>query len=189
MFPLGGLQKTEVSQMAADFDLEARKSRESQDLCFVTEGTHGDWIDLRSFDTTGAGDIIDREGNVVGQHRGIHHYTIGQRKGLGIAMGYPVYVVDIDAKKNQIVVGKREFSLGREVILRDALWSEVGVSVESRIMCQVRYNHRAAECKIVAREDGRISAIFDEPQFAITPGQLAVFYDNNCVVGSGWIGE
>ncbi len=187
MFPLGEMQKTEVSQMAADFNLEARKSRESQDLCFVTEGTHGDWIDLRSFDTTSGGDIVDREGNVVGQHRGIHHYTIGQRKGLGIAMGYPVYVVDIDADKNQIVIGKREFSLGREVVLKDALWSEAALSSDARLMCQVRYNHRAAACKVVVSDDGSISAFFEEPQFAITPGQLAVFYDGERVVGSGWI--
>jgi len=189
MFPLGGLQKREVSQMATDFKLEARKSRESQDLCFVTEGTHGDWIDLRSFDTKGAGDIVDRDGNVVGQHRGIHHYTIGQRKGLGIAMGYPVYVVDIDADKNQITVGTREYSLGCEVVLQDVLWAGGAVPPESKLMCQVRYNHHAAKCKIVVADDRGVFAVFDEPQFAITPGQLAVFYDSARVVGTGWIGD
>jgi len=187
LFPLGELHKREVSQMAADFSLEARKSRESQDLCFVTEGSHGDWVDLRSFDTKGAGDIVDRSGKVVGRHRGIHHYTIGQRKGLGIAMGYPVYVVDIDADENRITVGEREFSLGREVNLRDVMWCGSAVNDGAQLMCQVRYNHRAAQCCVSVSDDGAVSAVFDEPQFAITPGQLAVFYAEERVVGSGWI--
>ena len=184
LFPLGEYRKREVSQLAADFDLEARKSRESQELCFVTEGTHGDWIDLRSFDTRGPGDIVDATGKVLGQHRGIHHYTIGQRKGLGVAVGHPVYVINIDAATNRIVLGEREQSLRRELNLRDVRW--VGERPAS-LLCQVRYNHRAAACSIVSESDDTLSAIFEEPQFAITPGQLAVFYDDDVVVGSGWI--
>jgi tRNA-specific 2-thiouridylase len=174
--------------MAADFDLEARKSRESQDLCFVTEGTHGDWVDLRSFDTKGAGDIVDMDANIVGRHRGIHYYTIGQRKGLGIAMGYPVYVVEIDAAENRIVIGSREFSMGNEVTANSMIWNKAeGIKIGDRFECQVRYNHSAALCTIKTMNGDNISAVFDEPQFAITPGQLAVFYENDCVIGSGWI--
>lgn len=187
MFPLGGLHKSEVSQMAADFNLEARKSRESQDLCFVTEETHGEWIDLRSFDTAGAGDIVDRDGNVVGRHRGIHHYTIGQRKGLGIAMGHPVYVIGIDPEKNQVIIGERKYTQGREALLHNVLWSEAGLTANPNLMCQVRYNHLSSPCKVDVSDNGDVTAIFEEPQFAITPGQLAVFYDGNRVVGSGWI--
>jgi tRNA-uridine 2-sulfurtransferase len=189
MFPLGELQKTEVSQLAADFELEARKSRESQELCFVTEGTHGEWIDLRSFETQGAGDIVDVEGKVLGKHRGIHHYTIGQRKGLGVAVGHPIFIIEIDAARNRIVVGDRPLSLGRDVPLRDVQWHSDEPKHESRLLCQVRYNHRGAPCLVSQDSEGGCAAVFDEPQFAITPGQLAVFYDEDCVVGSGWIRE
>jgi tRNA-specific 2-thiouridylase len=185
-FPLGELQKRQVSQLAADFDLEARKSRESQELCFVTQGTHGEWIDLRSFDTQGPGDIVDGDGNIIGQHRGIHHYTIGQRKGLGVAVGRPVYVIAIDAEQNRIVLGEREQTLRRSFRLRDVSWSG---DRPDALLCQVRYNHRAAPCTISSEEGDTLSGEFAEPQFAITPGQLAVFYDDDCVVGSGWICE
>jgi len=184
LFPLGDLRKREVSQLAADFDLEARKSRESQELCFVTQGTHGEWIDLRSFDTQGPGDIVDCEGNVLGQHRGIHHYTIGQRKGLGVAVGHPVYVVEIDAAANRIVLGERDQSLRSAFKARDVLWTG---ERSSPLLCQVRYNHRAALCRLEPGEAETLSVTFDEPQFAITPGQLAVFYEQDTVAGSGWI--
>jgi tRNA-specific 2-thiouridylase len=187
LFPLGGLHKREVSQMAADFSLEARKSRESQELCFVTEGTHGEWIDLRSFETQGAGDVVDTEGNVLGQHRGIHHYTIGQRKGLGIAVGHPIFITKIDAEHNRIVVGERDQAVGCDVRLQDVLWSAAAPPPDARLMCQIRYNHRAAPCSVACQDGERLAVTFDEPQFAITPGQLTVLYDDDCVVGSGWI--
>ncbi|MBT3192912.1 MAG: tRNA 2-thiouridine(34) synthase MnmA [Verrucomicrobia bacterium] len=187
LFPLGEMQKREVSQLAADFDLEARKSRESQELCFVTEGTHGEWIDLRSLETQGPGDIVDVEGNILGQHRGVHHYTIGQRKGLGVAVGHPIFIIKIDAEHNRIVVGERELSMSRDVRLRDVQWSSKQPQCGMSLLCQVRYNHRAAPCQISEGEGSSLSATFDEPQFAITPGQLAVFYDEDRIVGSGWI--
>ena len=187
LFPLGSLKKTEVSQLAADFDLEARKSKESQELCFVTEGTHGDWIDLRSFETPGSGDIVDESGKVLGRHRGVHHYTIGQRKGLGIALGFPVFVIAIDAELNRIVVGERERSLGTVVTLRDMHWAQGKAPAETQSWCQIRYNHRGAPCRITVGTEGSVTVTFDEPQFAITPGQLGVLYDGDCVVGAGWI--
>ncbi len=186
-FPLGPLQKTEVSQLAADFSLEARKSRESQELCFVTEGTHGDWIDLRSFESRGAGDVVDQDGNVLGQHRGIHHYTIGQRKGLGIAVGHPIFISAIDAEHNRIMVGDREHALGTTVNLRDMHWTQGEAPAKQQFLCQVRYNHRGAPCHITGGTEGVVTVTFDDPQFAITPGQLGVLYDGDCVAGAGWI--
>ncbi len=185
-FPLGALQKREVSHLATEFELEARKSRESQELCFVTEGTHGEWIDVRNFDTGGPGDIVDVEGNVLGRHLGIHHYTIGQRKGLGVAVGYPVYVVAIDPAHNRIVLGPRAEAMGSALRLRDVMWCG-GDPVSGDLSCQIRYNHRAARCRVSVRDAESADVVFDEPQFAITPGQLAVFYDDELVVGSGWI--
>lgn len=188
LFPLGSLHKAEVVDLAEKFGLKkARRSKESQDLCFVVEGTHGEWIDLRSFDTRGQGDIVDCDGNVVGHHRGIHHYTIGQRKGLGVALGYPVYVIGIDVDANRIIVGNREMSLNCDFVLRDVCWNIGDAAEGKRLLCQVRYNHRAADCTLGGEIDGLLHASFDEPQFAITPGQLAVFYDGDLVAGSGWI--
>lgn len=120
-------------------------------------------IDLRSFDTQGPGDIVDGEGKVLGQHRGIHHYTIGQRKGLGVAVGHPVYVVEIDAAANRIVLGERDQSLRSSFTARDVLWTG---ERSGALLCQVRYNHRAAPCTISAGEGETLSVTFDEPQFA-----------------------
>ena len=187
VFPLGGMHKSEVTQLAEEFKLAARKSRESQDLCFVTEGAHGDWVELRSFDTRGPGEIVDDSGKVVGLHRGIHHYTIGQRKGLGIALGYPAYVIDIDVEHNRVVVGPREMTLSRKVSVADVAWVGNPPVAGSVLQGQVRYNHRPAACLIRQCSEDSITAEFEQPQFAITPGQLAVFYDGDLVKGSGWI--
>lgn len=187
LFPLGDMQKRAVSALAAEFALEARKSRESQELCFVTEGTHGEWIDLRHLQAPGEGDIVDTSGQVLGQHRGVHHYTIGQRKGLGLALGYPVYVIAIEAHRNRVVVGEREAAMGREVSLRDVWWVTGAPPASASLLCQVRYNHRPARGVVTALPECRGRVVFETPQFAITPGQLVVFYDDDVVVGSGWI--
>ncbi len=188
LFPLGGMLKSEVVEYADKHELIARKSRESQELCFVIEGTHGDYIDLRSFETKGFGDVVTADGMKVGQHRGIHHYTIGQRKGLGIAMGYPVYVTAIDAGNNRIVIGPREDVMRADMLLSDINWiSGKPMPDVFDAVCQVRYQHKPAECKVSLQADGIYKAEFTEPQFAITSGQLAVFYDGDMVIGGGWI--
>lgn len=187
VFPLGELRKSEVVQLAEKFGLKvARGSRESQDLCFVIDSTHGEWIDLRSFAARGAGDIVDCGGNVVGRHRGIHHYTVGQRKGLGVALGYPVYVVELDVGANRVVVGPREHVMSRQFVVRDMRW-DVAAPQNHELTCRVRYNHREALCSVCALDGGLWQVKFDEEQFAITPGQLAVFYAGERLAGSGWI--
>lgn len=186
-FPLGEMRKADVVRLAERYGLRPRSSRESQDLCFVVDGNHGEWIDLRSFDAPGKGEIVDGDGNVVGHHRGIHHYTIGQRKGLGVALGYPAYVIGIDAGSNRIIVGKRDESLAKTFVLRDVCWNGDSPLEGSRMLCQVRYNHTVSPCILGKTENGLMQAVFEQSQFAITPGQLAVFYDGKRVAGSGWI--
>ncbi len=188
LFPLGGMLKSEVVEYAGRHELIARKSRESQELCFVTEGTHGSYIDLRSFETKGVGDVVTRDGEKVGEHKGVHHYTIGQRKGLGIAMGYPVYVVEIDADNNRVVIGPRNDVMCRNMWVSDINWISGGAMPDVfDAICQVRYQHKPAECKVFLQSDEICRVEFIEPQFAVTPGQLAVFYDGDFVLGGGWI--
>ena len=188
LFPLGGMLKSEVVKYANQHELIARKSRESQELCFVIEGTHGDYIDLRSFETKGFGDVVTADGVKVGEHKGIHHYTIGQRKGLGIAMGHPVYVTGINAENNQVVIGPREDVMSSDMLVSDINWiSDKPMPDIFTATCQVRYQHKPAECKVALQADGTCKVEFKEPQFAVTPGQLAVFYDGDIVLGGGWI--
>ncbi|MBC8453797.1 tRNA 2-thiouridine(34) synthase MnmA [PVC group bacterium] len=189
VFPLGKKLKKDVSQYAADHELMTRKSKESQELCFIESGTHGDWIDLRVLEAAGPGDVLDEEGNKLGVHKGIHHYTIGQRKGLGVAVGKPVYVTKLDAGTNTVVVGDRSETMQSKMNIEDVFWLN-GIQPESGFsaLCQVRYNHKPAMCRVVPdNTGGSCTVMFDEPQFAITPGQLAVLYTGDEVIGSGWI--
>ena len=185
LFPLGEMRKQDVQALAIEYGLKARASRESQDLCFLGGENHGQWLDDRAVERPAAGDIVDIDGKVVGCHRGLHYYTIGQRKGLGVALGQPVYVVELDAENNRVVVSTREHVMSREFMLRDMRLFEQ--STGSVLECQVRYNHRPAECELKLVDDGQAYAVFAEEQFAVTPGQLAVFYAGERVVASGWI--
>ena len=188
LFPLGEMTKPEVQAYAARHGVAARNSKESQELCFVTEGTHGEYIDLRSFATQGAGEIVTADGTVVGQHRGIHHYTIGQRKGLGIALGHPVYVIRLDAARNQVVVGEVADAQGQRMTVSGVHW--IGghwPDAAQGCACQVRYKHTPAPCAVENLGQGRMGVQFAEAQFALTPGQLAVIYRGEQVLGCGWI--
>lgn len=186
LFPLGEMVKSDVSALAVEKQLVARKSKESQELCFVESGTHGDWIDLRVFDSPSPGPIVTTSGEQVGEHRGVHHYTIGQRKGLGIALGHPVYVTGIDAATKTITVGERSDVMSDQMTVEDVRWN-CGSPPQDNLCCQVRYNHKAAECRVASGSDATCRVVFSEPQFALTSGQLAVFYVGDAVVGSGWI--
>ncbi len=189
LFPLGDMLKPDVVKYAEEHKLSARKSRESQELCFVTEGTHGDYIDLRSFKTGGTGEIVTVDGKKVGEHHGIHHYTIGQRKGLGIAMGYPVYVTGIDKENNRIIIGERSEVMFKEMNVSGmmATGSDEELPDTFSADCQIRYQHKPAECVVVKQSDGNYHVQFSQSQFAVTPGQLAVFYNGDKVFSSGWI--
>lgn len=187
-FPLGNMTKADVMECARRLGLESAVNRESRELCFVTEGKHGDWIDLRYFDTPGAGDIEDSAGRKVGRHAGIHHYTIGQRKGLGLALGYPAYVAAIDAGRNVVVVGSRAEVMRERLRAEGLNWIGGAPPGESfRGEVQIRYNQAAAPAAMCLEGGDAIEVVFEEPQFAVTPGQLAVFCLGDEVLGSGWI--
>jgi len=194
LFPLGTWRKEDVARLVVSRGLTARKSRESQDLCFVGEGGHGEWIDGRLREGGGgegaqaAGDIVDIDGRKLGRHNGLHHYTVGQRRGLGIAAGKPVYVVRLEREANVVVVGERPDALAGELTVSEVNWVS-GEAPEGTLAVdtQIRYNHNAARSELAWLGEGRAHVRFAEPQFAVTPGQNAVFYRGREVLGAGWI--
>lgn len=193
-FPLGEMHKEEVRDIARDAKLYTANKPESQEICFVPDGKYSEFIDRylehegRSSELPSGGEIVDASGTVLGDHAGIHRYTVGQRRGLGIANEKPLYVLQIERAKNQIIVGDAENLESVEFIARGVNWIAFDDPSEPvRANVKVRYRHEPAPATIYARPDNFALIVFDEPQRAITPGQATIFYDNDEVVGGGWI--
>ncbi|PKN70057.1 MAG: tRNA 2-thiouridine(34) synthase MnmA [Deltaproteobacteria bacterium HGW-Deltaproteobacteria-12] len=185
LFPLGGLNKEEVRALTKKAGLHVAQKAESQDICFVTQGSYGQFFQERNVPFV-AGDIVDKTGQILGRHKGIIYYTIGQRGGLGISARTPLYVVEIDAVKNKIVVGEKNDLYSAGLIAGDInlLTAELPDKVEAKI----RYRKKPARCT-VAREGGRLRVLFEEKQESITPGQAVVLYCGDEVLGGGVIEE
>jgi len=187
LFPLGELSKKEVRQIAKSSGLKIHDKPESQDICFVTNGDYRDFIKNR-IKPARYGKVVNTEGKVLGEHKGIAFYTIGQREGLGIAAGRPLYVVRLDAKKNEVILGDAAKVKGRELIAGDISWMAIdGLKSNIRAKAKIRYNHPKADCGIIPISGEKLKAVFDEPQHAITPGQAFVFYEGEKISGGGWI--
>lgn len=187
LLPLGGLTKKEVRQIAKSSRLEVSDKPESQDICFIVKGNYRDFIKDK-ISGIRPGKIVDTEGKVLGEHKGIAFYTIGQREGLGISAPKPLYIVKIDTGKNQIILGDSEAVKSRELVASDVSWMAVGSLRESiRAKAKIRYNHSKADCEVFPLSCDRIRVVFDEPQHAITPGQAVVLYEGEKVLGGGWI--
>jgi tRNA-specific 2-thiouridylase len=194
LFPLGEMSKPEVRDVARQHSLAVAEKQESQEICFVPDGDYAGFID-RYLDAEGeadrippAGDLIDSGGAVVGKHGGIHHYTIGQRRGLGIAAERPLYVIAIDQSGNRVVVGSPEELLSSEFTAAGVNWvSFDNPSEPVRADVRVRYRHEPVPAMITPLPDRRARVSFDQPQRAITPGQATVFYRDDEVMGGGWI--
>lgn len=187
IFPLGEKEKSETRQIAQDYNLKTADKPESQDLCLVE--AHGS---MRSFldqhINQKQGEIVNEAGKVLGHHDGIHHYTIGQRKGLGISAPEPLYVIKLDPVMNQVVVGNRDSGTQKECTVGQINWlsiPEPEAPIQAEV--QIRYRSRPAIVSIVPLETGRVKLIFEEPQFGVTPGQAAVLYDGDVVLGGGVI--
>jgi len=201
LFPLGGMTKQEVRRIADEAGLPTAQKPESQEICFIPDGDYARFIE-RYLDEPreprsssdmdepqlGPGEIVDSAGNVLGQHEGIHRYTVGQRRGLGISAPDPLYVVQIDAPHNRVVVGAKDDLLKREMIVIRPNWIAIDELKEpKRLSIKIRSRAEEAEGLVSSYADGRVLVQFDQPQRAITPGQAAVFYDGEVVVGGGWI--
>jgi tRNA-specific 2-thiouridylase len=181
--PLGAMTKTEVRKRAQELQLPVAERKESQDFI---EG--GGYDSLFEGDAIEPGPIVDAAGNRLGQHRGIVHYTIGQRRGLEIAYREPLYVLRIDAPTNTITVGPKNELFSNTVIARDLNFlSADPPAAPIPISAQIRHNHRAEEARLTLLEDGSAQVVFETPQPAITPGQAVVFYDGEVVLGGGII--
>ena len=194
LFPLGEMSKPEARDAAREHGLAVADKKESQEICFVPDGDYAGFIDryLEAEHATdrlpGTGQIVDTTGRVVGRHHGVHRYTIGQRRGIGIADERPLYVISLDATTNRVTVGSQEELLSSEFFAAGVNWISSIEPVEPlRAEVRVRYRHNAAPATITPLANQRARIVFDEPQRAITPGQATVFYRGDEVLGGGWI--
>ena len=193
LFPLGGMTKTEVRALAEEFDLPVAKKHESYEICFVPNGDYAGFMDaylrekgVEREATSGA--VIDTAGRRVGTHTGTHHYTVGQRKGLGIAAPEPLYVIATDPQSQTVTVGSNDALLRSTLVARDVNWvSWAGLAAPARAMVRIRNRHIPAPATLYPLPDGTVEIRFDEPQRAVAPGQGAVFHAGELVAGGGWI--
>ncbi len=186
--PLGELSKTQIRNIAEKEGLINANRPDSQDICFVPDGDYASFIQKADGFKSEKGDYVDINGNVLGSHQGVIHYTIGQRKGLGIALGKPQFVIDKSAKGNTVVLGDEEHLFKKEVEVRDVNFIPFDtLSKEMRVTAKLRYRHEPQPCVIYPVNEENVKILFDEPQRAPTSGQAAVFYDGDTVVGGGKI--
>ncbi len=187
IFPLGDVTKEETRRIATKFNLATADKPESQDLCLVeSHGSMKDFLD--KYINRHEGDIVDMSGKVLGKHQGIHHYTIGQRKGLGIAAPEPLYVVRLDMVMNRVIVGDRTSGSRAECLVNRVNWVSIAKpATPIKVEVQIRYRSSGVTASVIPLEDGKVRLVFDEPQFGVTPGQAAVFYDQDVLLGGGII--
>ena len=190
LLPIGGYEKHEVRAIAEELKLPVFNKPDSQEICFVPNNDYAGLVKRRSPETFRTGELVTTDGNVVGQHEGHQHFTIGQRKGVGVAFGHPIYVVDIDAASNRVTLGAKEQTLRSSLIADEVnLLTDRLTNVGDRVSCtaKIRYNHapQPAVAELTAARELRVT--FAECQSAITPGQAVVLYDGDVVLGGGWI--
>jgi tRNA-specific 2-thiouridylase len=189
IFPLGDLTKREVREKARALGLPTAEKAESREICFAADAGYARLVEeIGSGGPPGEGEIVDRRGSVLGRHAGVHHFTVGQRRGLGVHGADPLYVTEVDAERNRIVVGALDdlFSAGAEV--EGVSWiSGRPPQPPVRAVVRVRYRHPGAAARLEIVEGDRLRVHFDQPVRAVAPGQAAVFYDGEAVLGGGWI--
>ena len=186
--PLGGLRKTEVREIAEKHGFVNARKHDSQDICFVPDGDYASFIENTTDQVLPTGNFVTPEGKVLGKHKGIIHYTVGQRKGLGLALGYPAFVLEIRPETNEVVIGTYEESLTYTVRANELNFMSVEQITEPvRIFAKIRYNHKGAWCTVERTGEDEIVCTFDEPIRAATPGQAVVLYDGEYVLGGGTI--
>jgi tRNA-uridine 2-sulfurtransferase len=187
LLPIGGMTKSAVRDEARRLGLPLSEKPDSQDICFVPDRDYARIVRERRPEAFQPGAVLDAAGREIGRHEGIPAYTIGQRRGLGIAAGVPIYVIRIDPDANTVTVGSRADLARDELSASGVRWLVNPPAVPLRAAVKIRYSHAAASATVEPRDGDRVLVHFDEPQFAITPGQAAVFYDDDVVLGGGWI--
>ncbi len=193
LFPLGEMTKPEVRALAGEFQLPTANKHESYEICFVPNGDYAAFIDAWQREkgiepAATEGRVVDTEGKDLGRHDGAHHFTVGQRKGLGIAAKDPLYVISTDPQSKTVVVGSNADLQRSRLIARDINWiSWSGLAAPAPVSVRIRNRHTPAAATIYPLSENRAEVVFDQPQRAVTPGQAAVFYSGDLVAGGGWI--
>jgi tRNA-specific 2-thiouridylase len=194
LFPLGGFTKPQVRELARELGLAVAEKNDSQEICFVPNGDYAAFIDAYFREqgispSVTRGEIVDREGRVLGEHDGVHHFTVGQRKGLGIAKGEPLYVIATEPAQQKVIVGSNPELLCSTLTAHEVNWISIPPpDAPVRVQVKIRNKHAAAPATLHPLSDPtRVEVRFDEPQRAVTPGQAAAIYDGDLVLGGGWI--
>ena len=189
-FPLGEMTKSAVRDFAASHGLPALDRPESQDLCFAAPGEHWKITEIYRPDVRKRGRFVDRQGATLGHHEGVHRFTVGQRRGLGVSGGTRLYVAALRSETNEVVLAERHHLTRGRLTVHGIRWTG-GVCRRDpfRTSTRIRYNHEPAPSHIVPGSNGSATVVFDEAQFAVTPGQIAAFYDGDELVGGGWISQ
>jgi tRNA-specific 2-thiouridylase len=192
LFPVGGLTKADVRKLATEAGIKTAEKRESQEICFIPDDDYAGFMhDFYPQFVRSAGNFVDKDGKVLGRHNGIHCYTLGQRRGLGFGVGRRQFVVGFNIERNEIVLGEDAGLMKKEMAVEDVNWLvspiAAGFSLPSVVTVKIRYKHVGGEASVILLEGGRARVEFKEPQRAITPGQAAVFYDSEVLLGGGWI--
>ncbi len=189
LMPVGRYSKEEIRRIADRLGLPVAGKPDSQEICFIPDNDYAGYIEKNSPVKVSEGNFVDPEGHILGRHRGITHYTVGQRRGLNLSLGRPAFVVEIRPETNEVVVGGAEDVFSDRLVCRNLNWMSVdGLrGEEMEVTAKIRYSHRGAECVIREVEQDKVECRFQEPQRAITPGQAVVFYEGDYVVGGGVI--
>lgn len=188
LMPVGKYTKDEVRAIAEKINLRIANKPDSQDICFVPDGDYATYIEEEAGVKVPEGNFVLTDGTVLGRHKGITHYTVGQRKGLGLALGYPAFVLEIRPETNEVVIGTKEESMTTQLRARNLNFMAVEDLTEPlNVFTKIRYNHKGAWCTIEKTGEDEVLCTFDEPQRAVTPGQAVVFYDGEYVLGGGTI--
>jgi tRNA-specific 2-thiouridylase len=186
LFPVGMLEKRRVRELASSFDLPVAQKHESQEICFIPDNDYASFLERNGLQQS-PGDIVTMNGSVIGRHKGTHRFTIGQRKGLGVAWKHPLRVVDIDARHNRVVVADASELEQSGLIAGGASWIERPGNDVFNASCRIRYRHTPAPCRVTLCSDDSFEVKFEQPQTSVTRGQAAVLYDGDRVIGGGWI--
>ena len=189
LMPVGQYTKDEIRAIAEKIHLQVANKPDSQEICFIPDHDYAKFIEENTGKKLPAGNFVTVDGEIIGQHKGITHYTVGQRKGLNLSLGHPAFVVEIRPETNEVVIGTNEDVFSSTLRCDRLNWMSIdGLhGKEMKVTAKIRYSHKGAACTICEIEDGVVQCTFEEPQRAITPGQAVVFYDGDYVVGGGTI--
>jgi tRNA-specific 2-thiouridylase len=187
MLPVGGYQKKKIRELATELGFGVADKRDSQEICFVTSGNHGEFVRARRAEVDLSGEIVTSDGRVVGEHVGIEQFTIGQRKGLGVGLGEPYYVVRIETESRQVVIGQREELQRLQLIANRTNWLVTAPQGPFQCQAQIRYNSEARPATAEILPNGDLQVDFDQPVEGVAAGQAVVCYQDQRVLGGGWI--